>query len=334
MSACSVTPPGTIQGALTGIGSNAAHGAVSAWGQAWGKTVKGTSVSYSPDGTAAGLKAFKDGQAHFAVGSAPLEDDEAGAVRGMCTAEGAISMPAGVLPVGVAIKIKGVNDVVLDAPVLAGILTGDITRWNDPRIAGLNQGTSLPDLDITVIVPEGPSDTVRPVNDYLQKEAGTGWVSETPDSWPSDVTGQVSSEGQLDLADKLDETDGGISILDGSIIGNRFIAAQLVFDGKPRRMQASSVVDAVTTGEVTASPRAVLQGLDGNSGYALGTVIYVYMCRQYTEPSLGRLSRSLGESVLGEDAQKNANAFAFVMSPSKKAVNEARALIGTIGDGQ
>lgn len=333
LSACATTPPGTVQGALTGIGSNAAQGAVSAWGLAWGGAVKGTSVSYSPDGSAAGLKAFQDGQAHFAVSSAPLTEQEATSVRGMCTSDGAVSVAAGVLPVGVAIKIKGVNDVVLDAPTLAAILQGEITRWNDPRITGLNTGTELPDLEITVIAPEGPSDTVRPVNDYLNGEAGVAWDPDSPDSWPSTVIGQVSSP-PLDLADKLDDTNGGLSILDGSIIGNRFTAAQLVFDGKPRRLQASSVVDAVTTGEVDSSPRGVVQKLDGASGYALGTVLYVHMCREYSEPALTRLSRSLGQSLLSEDAQKNANAFAFVMSPSRTAVSEARALIGTNGDGQ
>jgi phosphate transport system substrate-binding protein len=331
--ACATTPPGTVQGALTGIGSGAAQGAVSAWGLAWGGAVKGTSVSYSPDGSAAGIKAFQDGQAHFAVGSVPLTDQEAAAVRGLCTSDGAVSVAAGVLPVGVAIKIKGVNDVVLDAAALAAILQGEIRRWNDPRLLGLNPGTDLPDLEITVIAPEGPSDTVRPVNDYLSREAGVAWEPGSQDRWPSTVVGQVSSP-PLDLADKLDDTNGGLSILDGSIIGNRFTAAQLVFDSKPRRMQASSVVDAVSTGDVSSSPRAVVQRLDGRSGYALGTVIYVHMCREYSEPALTRLSRSLGKNLLSDDAQKNANAFAFVMSPSKTAVSEGRALIGTNGDGQ
>ena len=333
LSSCSTTPPGTIQGALTGIGSNAGQGAVSAWGIAWGNTVKGTYVSYSPDGTAAGLKAFQDGQAHFAVGSAPLSESDAMAVRGMCTANGAISIAAGVLPVGIAVKIKGLNDLVLDAQTLAGILQGEITQWDDPQILELNPGTDLPDLAITVITQKGPSDTVRPVNDYLNRAANVRWEPSAPDALPSSVVGQISSP-PLELADKLDGTNGGLSILDGSIIGNRFTAAQLVFDGKPRRLQASSVIDAVTTGDVKASPTSVVQDLDGRSGYALGTVIYLHVCRDYSEDALSRLSRSFSENVLDEDAQKNANAFAFVMSPSKKAVSEGLALVGTIGDGQ
>ena len=332
LSACATMPPGTIEGALTGIGSNAGQGAVSAWGLAWGSSVKGTYVSYSPDGSAAGLKAFQDGQSQFAVGSAPLPETEASAVRGMCTSKGAMSLAAGVLPVGVAVKLKGVNDLILDAKTLAQILQGGITRWNDPKIAALNPETALPDVAITVLVQEGPSDTVRPVNSYL-RDAGTDWNAPAEDRWPGSVKGQVQSP-PLDLANKLDDTNGGLSILDGSIIGNRFVAAQLVFDGKPRRLQASSVVDAVSTGNVAASSSAVTQALDGRSGYGLGTVIYMYMCREYTDDHMGRLARSFAESALSEEAQKNANAFAFVMSPSKRAVNEGRALVNAIGDGQ
>lgn len=333
LAACSTTPPGTVQGPLTGIGNGAGQGAVSAWGLAWRDTVKGASVSYSPDGSAAGLKAFQDGQAHFSVGSVPLPESEAAAVRGMCSPKGAISIAAGILPVGVAVKIKDVNEVILDAQTLAGILRGEITRWNDARVLALNPETALPDLEVTVIAQEGPSDVVRPVNDYLSRDPGTEWEPAAGDRWPSAVVGQTAAP-PLRLADKLDDTNGGIAILDGSIIGNRFVAAQLLFDGKPRKLQASSVVDAVTTGEVKTSPAAVVQALDGRSGYALATVLYLYLCREYSEQALNPLSRSFAEHVLSEKAQKSANAFAFVMSPSKKAVSEGLALIGTIGGGQ
>lgn len=333
VASCSTTPPGTIQGTLIGIGSKSGQGAVSAWGLAWRDTVKGTSVSYSPDGSAAGIKAFRDGQAHFAVGSAPLPEDEASTVRGMCTSDGALSLAAGVLPVGVATNIEGVNEVVLDAPVLAAILRGEVKRWNDPLLVALNPQTTMPDMAITVLVEKGPSDTARSVNDYLGQEDGTNWKMDAADAWPSDVVGQKASP-PLALANELDETDGGLSVLDGSIIGNRFVAAQLVFGGKTRTLGASSVVDAVSTGRVEATERAVTQSLDGQSGYALATVIYLHICREYSEEALSRLAGSFGESVLGDEAQKNANAFAFVMSPSKKAVTEGMALISAMGGGQ
>ncbi|WP_457950672.1 substrate-binding domain-containing protein [Pseudarthrobacter sp. alpha12b] len=333
LSACSETPPDTVQGALTGIGSKSALGAVSAWSVSWSSQVKGASVSYSPDGSIAGLTAFRDGQAHFSASGSSLSDPEAATVAGLCTSAGALSLAAGVLPVGVAVKIKGVSDIVLDAPTLAGILLGTIDRWNDPRIAALNAGQSLPDVAITVLTEQGPSESTRTVNDYLARSSGLPWNPEQPDLWPSGVKGQTRSQPS-DLANKLDDADGGITILDGSLIGNRFTAAQLVFAGHVRKMDASSVVDAVAAGEVKTTARSTVQTLDSGSGYGLATVIYVQVCRQYAEEPLNRLVRSFGESLLGEKAQKDANSYSFVVSPSKKAINDGLSLVRGIGAAQ
>lgn len=333
LSACSHTPPDTVQGALTGIGSRSAQGAVSAWSVAWSSEVKGATVSYSPDGAVAGLHALQDGQAHFSATGSSIPDSESAAVSGLCTSAGVMSVAAGVLPIGVAVKIKGVNEIVLDAPTLAGVLRGDIDRWNDPRIAALNADQSLPDLAISVFAERGPSETTRAVNEYLATSPGVSWTAPQPDRWPDDVEGLTDSP-PLDLANKLDENDGGLTFLDGSYIGNRFVAAQLVFAGRVRKMDASSVVDAVAAGEVTVTPRAVIQRLDHASGYGLASVVYVQVCRQYAEEPLNTLARSFGESLLSTKAQKDANAYAFVMSPSKKATNAGLALVRTIGEPQ
>ncbi len=331
LSACSHTPPDTVQGALTGIGSRSAQGAVSAWGVSWNSAVKGASVSYSPDGAVAGLNALRAGQAHFSASGNPLPDAQSVSVSGLCTSAGALSIAAGVLPIGVAVKINGVNSIVLDAPTLAGVLRGEIERWNDPQIAALNAEQSLPDLEISVSAERGPSEATRAVNDYLAKSPGVTWSAPQPDRWPGDVVGLTDSQPS-DLANKLDENDGGLTILDGSYIGNRFVAAQLVFAGRVRKMDASSVVDAVAAGDVTTTPRAVIQGLDQSSGYSLATVIYVQVCQQYAEPALNGLARSFGESLLSDKAQKDANAYAFVMSPSKKTTTAGLALVRTIGE--
>jgi phosphate transport system substrate-binding protein len=331
LSACSYTPEGVVQGALTGIGGQSAQGAVGAWSVSWSSQVKGGSVSYSPDGAAAGLKAFRDGQAHFTASGNSLSGAEAAAIGGLCTSDGAFSIAAGVMPVAVAVKIEGINDLVLDAPTLAGILRGELKRWNDPKIAALNAAQTLPNREIEVIVEDGPSETTRAVNAYLANSPGVSWSPPQPDRWPPDVRGRTDSQ-PLALANKLDDTKGGLAILDGSMIGNRFVATQLMFNGQARKMDASSVLDAVAAGAVKTTPRSVVQELNSDAGYALATVLYVDLCQKYSEEPLNRLTRSFAETMLGDKAQKDANAYAFVMSPSKQAISEGRLLVSTIGD--
>lgn len=276
---------------------------------------------------------MRDGQAHFAVGPTPLPEQDAASIGGVCTEKGAVSLAAGIMPVGVAVKIEGISNVVLDAPTLAGIFTGDITRWDDPRITGLNAGQDFPDLEITVLLEEGPSETTRVMNDYLRSTPGLSWNPERADAWPSDVQG-TSPAKAIERANKLDEDDGGLTVLEGNMIGNRFTAAQLIFDGQARKMDAAAVVEAVAAGSVTKSAQAVTQSLNSAAGYSLASVIYIHLCREYKEPALNRVVRSYGEHLLADRAQRDANIYAFTMSPKKQAINDGLALVRTIGEAQ
>ena len=54
-----------------------------------------------------------------------------------------------------AYKVDGVDSLVLDAETIAKIFNGAVKKWNDPAIAALNGGATLPDKDITVDLPLG-----------------------------------------------------------------------------------------------------------------------------------------------------------------------------------
>ena len=49
-------------------------------------------------------------------------------------------------------NIEGVTqELNFTGEVLADIFMGKITKWNDPALAGINQGVNLPDTDIVVV---------------------------------------------------------------------------------------------------------------------------------------------------------------------------------------
>lgn len=54
-------------------------------------------------------------------------------------------------PVGIAYNLPGVDKLVLNAEVAAKIFAGVVTKWNDPAIAALNAGKTLPDKAMTVL---------------------------------------------------------------------------------------------------------------------------------------------------------------------------------------
>ena len=64
---------------------------------------------------------------------------------------GTCPMVAG--PIAIAYNVKGVDKLVLNAEVAAKIFNGKITTWNDPAIAALNPGVTLPATPIKVVLP-------------------------------------------------------------------------------------------------------------------------------------------------------------------------------------
>lgn len=84
----------------------------------------------------------------------------------------------------------------LNASVLAGMYTGKITNWNDPKIAALNPGVTLPSLTVIPIHrSDGSGDTFL-FTSFLYMADPTDWTTapNTTVSWPN-VTGAVAAQG-------------------------------------------------------------------------------------------------------------------------------------------
>ena len=64
-------------------------------------------------------------------------------------------------------ELAGKAALVLDGQTLAGIFLGKITKWNDPAIAALNPGVTLPAKDIIVVHRSDGSGTTSIFTDYL-----------------------------------------------------------------------------------------------------------------------------------------------------------------------
>ena len=72
-------------------------------------------------------------------------------------------------PVAMAYNVEGVDKLVVNGDVLAKIFQGQITKWNDPAIAALNSGATLPDADINPIYRSDSSGTTDNFQKYLTR---------------------------------------------------------------------------------------------------------------------------------------------------------------------
>ena len=156
---------------VTAEGSTAQQNAIAVFNQVWGQVCEGKNLSYNPTGSGAGREQFIAKQVDFAGSDSPLADEQIQQAADRCGGNPAWNLPLVFGPIAMAYNIEGVDKLVLNGDVLGKIFQGQVTKWNDPAIAGLNAGATLPDTVITPIYRSDSSGTTDNFQKYLTAAA-------------------------------------------------------------------------------------------------------------------------------------------------------------------
>jgi phosphate transport system substrate-binding protein len=170
----------------------------------------GSKVSYTPNSSGTGRKAFAAGTDNFA-GS----DSLYGATEAKPASFATVPVIGG--PVAIVFSVGGVNNLRLDAPTVAKIFDGTITKWNDPAIVALNKKAKLPDKNFTVIYRSSNSGTTQNFQEYLNENVGGSWPAANQ-AWVGVKTGSGQASS-ADLVAKVKATSGSIGYADLSDVG-------------------------------------------------------------------------------------------------------------------
>jgi phosphate transport system substrate-binding protein len=116
-------------------------------------------------------------------------------------------------PITMAYNLSGVSNLKLSPTVIANIFQGKITKWNDPAIASLNSGVSLPSTPITIAVRSDSSGTTQNFTLFLKDAVPSVWTlgSSSTIKWPS--TARAGS-GNPGVAQIVKSTAGAIGYVD------------------------------------------------------------------------------------------------------------------------
>ena len=161
---------------LTAEGSTAQQNAIAEFNKVWGQVCSGKTLAYNPTGSGAGVDQFLAKQVDFAGSDSALKDDQVAKAADRCGGGEAWNLPLVFGPVALAFNVEGADKLVVNGDVLAKIFSGQITKWNDPAIAGLNSGATLPDADIKPIYRSDSSGTTDNFQKYLGAAAPQAWT--------------------------------------------------------------------------------------------------------------------------------------------------------------
>ena len=195
--------------ALTGAGATFPYPIYNKWFSDYAAT-KGVKINYQSIGSGGGVRQISEQTVDFGASDAPMSDEELSRAKGgpilhIPTVLGADVVTYNVPGVPAELKLTG--------EAVADIFLGKIKKWNDPRIATLNAGATLPNSDILVVHRSDGSGTTFIFTDYLAK-VSPEWARVVGKGkevkWPTGI-GAKGNEG---VAGQVKQTPGAIAYVE------------------------------------------------------------------------------------------------------------------------
>lgn len=200
---------------LVGAGSTLVAPLVSQWSNDYAKKT-GVTLTYGAIGSGGGIAQITGRTVDFGASDAPFSSDQAAACKSCLQVPWALAATLVSYHVnGAPAKLK------LSGPALADIYLGKLTRWNDPQIAALNPGATLPATKITPVFRSDSSGDTYAFSDFLAKASPTWKAQKGVSTQVSFPTG-VGGKGNDGVAAVVKRTDGALGYLAISyVFGNK-----------------------------------------------------------------------------------------------------------------
>ncbi|MCK5754056.1 MAG: phosphate ABC transporter substrate-binding protein PstS [Mycobacterium sp.] len=268
---------------LTAEGSSAQQNAMAVFAQTWGQVCQGKNISYNPTGSGAGREQFVAGNVDIGGSDSPIKDEQAQQATQRCNGNEVWNLPLVFGPVAMAYNVEGVEGLVLNADVIAQIFQGGITNWNDPAIAALNEGKTLPDQGITPIYRSDSSGTTDNFQLYLEAAAPEAWTKGSGSEFQGGAgEGAQKSSG---VVQAVQATPGSIGYVEKGFADQAGLPAAQIDNGSGavelNNESAGKAIDAATfagEGNNLVLDLQALYGTTEEGAYPLVLATYSLVC--------------------------------------------------------
>lgn len=286
----------------------------------------GIQVNYQPIGSGGGVRQVIAGTVDFGGSDAAMTDAQIEQVEG-----GVILVPTAGGAVAIVYNLPGVSELSLPRSVYPAIFAGQITRWNDPRIAEANPGVELPDLPIrTVVRADGSGTTfiftnhLSAVDPYFRGRVGVG----TAPRW---TTNPIQGRGNAGVAAQVSRTQGAIGYVEFAYAEQNGLSAASVENGSGEFIAPSleATEAALASVEYPDNFRVFVE--DSDTGYPIAGLTWMIVYREYDNAETQEAVRQLVEWVL-TDGQAINNELDYTTIPepvAQEAIAEVNEALGS-----
>jgi phosphate transport system substrate-binding protein len=269
---------------INGAGSTFDNPAFTTWFDAYAKTDSSVHFNYQSIGSGGGIKGLLDQTVDFGASDAPMAD------AAMAKAPFKIlHIPVVAGSVALTYNVPGNPKLKFDADTLAGIYLGQITKWNDAKIAALNSSVTLPDASIVVVHRSDGSGTTFIFTDYLSV-VSPEWASKVGKStsvkWPTGIGGK-GSEG---VSGQIKQLPGAIGYVEQAYADqNKLPVAELKnAAGEFVAPSGEAASKAMATAKIPDDFRFSMVNAPGSGAYPIAGASWVLIYQKQTNAENGK----------------------------------------------
>jgi len=323
---------GELSAQLSGAGASFPAPLYQQWFSAFNEENPGVQVSYQSVGSGAGIEQYLAGTVDFGASDAPLTDEERQAFQDQYGAEPTqIPMTGGA--VVFAYNLPGVEDLQLSREAYCGIVTGEITNWNDPLIAEANEGADLPDGQINWVHRSDGSGTTFIFTNHIDTacdnwQAGNGksveWPAGTGARGNEGITAQVQqTEGAVGYVEYAYANENGIPMATLENLAGNFIepspqAAALALEGE----------------EIPEDFALEVPDPSGEDAYPIAGLTWLLIYPEYDDPARAEALNAVIEWALteGDPYAEELGYIPLGGSVEERVINTAGEVLGGASD--
>lgn len=268
---------------INGAGATFPFPIYSKWFNEYTKVDPSVQFNYQSIGSGGGQKQILAETVDFGASDGPMSDENlAKAPRALWhfpTVAGADV---------ITFNLLGYTSLKLDGPTIAAIFLGNITKWNDPAIAGQNPDLKMPDMDIVVVHRSDGSGTTYIFTDYLSK-VSPDWKAKvgkgTSVSWPTGLGGK----GNEGVSGQVKQAPGSIGYIELAYAKQNSLSYADVKNsaGKYITPTIESVTEALATADIPDDFRFSMTNPPGEKAYPIAGTTWLLVYAEQKDHAKG-----------------------------------------------
>jgi phosphate transport system substrate-binding protein len=283
---CGASVVGAQAQLINGAGSSFDYPAFTKWFEAYSAVDDAVHFNYQSVGSGAGQQQLLKQTVDFGASDAPMSDDNMAK-----SSSKVLHIPVVAGGVAITYSVPGAPKLRLDSDVIANIYLGNIKNWNDPKLAALNPGVSLPDLAIIPVHRSDGSGTTFIFSDYLSA-VNPAWADTVGKGmsvkWPAGIgLGAKGSEG---VSGQVKQISGAIGYVELAYADENKMPYADVKNaaGKFISPAPDSVSAALATATVPDDFRFSMVNAPGDSAYPIAGPSWVLVYQHQKNSSHGQ----------------------------------------------